>query len=151
MLIMQQPSGFVDKHIMKWHLEKQGERYTCSLCQRDLFTGAYCEESRLAMATINQLSSWVWGKMSACLQLTDTDAAQPFKSFANKAQHELRRELRAKAEREGTHAVFKQGTYEILRVTLEALKKLKVYMDLDQPRTLQALVRKYTLSYWPNP
>ena len=40
MLIMQQPSGFVDKHIMKWHLEKQGKRYACSLCQRDLFTGA---------------------------------------------------------------------------------------------------------------
>ena len=49
-VIMQQPLGFVDKVIMKWHLEIQGQRYSCSLCQQDLFTGAYCEESRLTMA-----------------------------------------------------------------------------------------------------
>ena len=78
MIIMQQPSGFVDKIIMKWHLEIQGRRYPCSVGQRDLFTGAYCEESRPSMAAINQMSTWVWGKMSACLQLTDTDAANPF-------------------------------------------------------------------------
>ena len=46
LIIMQQPSGFVDKVIMKWHLELQGMRYPCSLSQRDLFTGAYCGESR---------------------------------------------------------------------------------------------------------
>ena len=46
LIIMQQPSGFVDKVIMKWHLEIQGMRYPCSLSQRDLFTGAYCGESR---------------------------------------------------------------------------------------------------------
>ena len=46
LIIMQQPSGFVDKVIMKWHLELQGMRYPCSLSQRDLFTGAYCSESR---------------------------------------------------------------------------------------------------------
>ena len=36
MIIMQQPSGFVDKVIMKWHLEFQRKRYPCSLVQRDL-------------------------------------------------------------------------------------------------------------------
>ena len=61
MIIMQQPSGFVDKVIMKWDLELQLKRYPCSLVQRDLFTGAYCEESRLTMAAMNQLSAWIMG------------------------------------------------------------------------------------------
>ena len=39
LIIMQQPSGFVDKVIMKWHLEIQGMRYPCSLSTRDLSTG----------------------------------------------------------------------------------------------------------------
>ena len=40
MEVMQQPSRFVEKIIMKWHLEIQSERCVCSLAQRDLFTGA---------------------------------------------------------------------------------------------------------------
>ena len=78
MIIMQQPSGFVDNVIMKWHLELQAKRYPCSLVQRDLFTGAYCEESRLTMSVMNQLTAWVMGKMSSVLQFTDTTAGQPF-------------------------------------------------------------------------
>ena len=102
------------------------------------------------MSAINQMPAWIWGKMTPVLQITDTDAAHHLKRFANEAQHQLRRELREKAIAEGVHACFKQGIYEILRVTSEALKKLKHFMDVEQPRTLQAGLRNYLLSYRPD-
>ena len=72
---------------------------------------------RLTMGAINQVPAWIWGKMTPVLQITDTDVAHHLKRFANEAQHQLRRELREKAIAEGAHACFKQGIYEILRVT----------------------------------
>ena len=105
---------------------------------------------RLTMAAINQMPAWIWGKMTPVLQITDTDVAHHLKRFANEAQHNLRRELREKARAEGVHACFKQGIYEILRVTSEALAKLKVFMDVEAPRTLQAGLRNYLLSYRPD-
>ena len=62
--IMQQPSGYVDQVIMKWHLDEQGKQFPFSLAMRDLFTGAYCDSSRLVMAAISQVSAWIWGKMT---------------------------------------------------------------------------------------
>ena len=105
---------------------------------------------RLTMAAVNQMPAWIWGKMTAVLQITDTDVAHHLKRFANESQHAMRRELRAKAQAEGVHACFKQGIYEILRVTSEALVKLKHYMDVEAPRTLQAGLRNYLLSYRPD-
>ena len=55
--LMQQPSGFVDQVIMSWHLEHQAEQFPLSLALRDLFTGAYCDKSRVTMALIQQVSS----------------------------------------------------------------------------------------------
>ena len=118
---------------MKWHLEHQALRYPCTLAMRDLFTGAYCEESRLVMSAINQLPSWVWGKMTPVMQLADTDAVRPFKMFSNDAHHKLRRELRAKADSEGALPIFKQGIDEILRVTDTALRRLAHYLDAERP------------------
>ncbi|CAK0866343.1 unnamed protein product [Prorocentrum cordatum] len=106
---------------------------------------------RLTMSAINQRPAWIWGKMTpVLLQITDTDVAHHLKRFANEAQHQLRRELREKAIAEGVHACFKQGIYEILRVTSEALKKLKHFMDAEQPRTLQAGLGNDLLSYRPD-
>ena len=105
---------------------------------------------RLTMGAINQMPAWIWGKMTAVLQITDTDVAHHLKRFANEAQHRLRRELAQKARTEGVHACFKQGIYEILRVTSEALANLRHYMDIEQPRTLQAGLRNYLLSYRPD-
>ena len=60
--VMQQPSGYVDQVIMKWHLVRQGEQFPLSLAVRDLFTGAYCDASRLTISTISQVPSWIWGE-----------------------------------------------------------------------------------------
>jgi len=65
-------------------------------------------------------------------------------------QHLLRRELRAKADEEGVHPVFKQGSYDILRVTHRALLRLSAYMDLEKPRTLEGCIRNYILNYRPD-
>ena len=79
--VMQQPSGYVDQVIMKWHLVRQGEQFPLSIAVRDLFTGAYCDASRLTMSTISQVPSWIWGKMTPVCQFTDTTAVFPFKRF----------------------------------------------------------------------
>ena len=113
MIVMSQPSGYVDAVIMNWHLEEQAKRYPLSIALRDLFTGAYCEKSRACMAAINQLTAWIMSKMTPVLQLTDTTAARPFKLIAADCQEKLRSELRAKALAEDTHPIYKSGAYEV--------------------------------------
>ena len=60
--VMQQPSGFVDQTIQKWHVELHANQYPLSFCIHGLFIGAYCDKSRLAMAVSQQVCSWIWGK-----------------------------------------------------------------------------------------
>ena len=124
--VMQQPSGYVDQVIMKWHLVRQGEQFPLSIVVRDLFTGAYCDASRLTMSTISQVPSWIWGKMTLMCQFTDTMAVFPFKRFLHAEQSQCRRETRAKHEAEGIELNFKCGYYGLLRMVARSLSKVTI-------------------------
>ena len=64
--IMQQPSGFVYHTIQAWHTEHHSTQYPIIICIRDLFTGAFCDKSRLGFAVSQQLVSQIWGKWQRC-------------------------------------------------------------------------------------
>ena len=73
-VIMQQPAAVTDAVITCWSIEDLSRRYPCSLWQKDLSGGGGAgQQCRKAMQLGQQIGAWVAGKMTACLQLTDTD------------------------------------------------------------------------------
>ena len=136
---------------MKWHLDEQGKQFPLSLAMRDLFTGAYCDNSRLAMSAISQVSAWIWGKMTPVAQLSDTTAMFPFKRFLHAEQDLLRAELKAMHEAEGTEVNYKCSYYELLRMLTRSLDKLDAFMDdAKKSRTLRDSVKNGVFVYRPN-
>ena len=57
--------------------------------------------------------------------MTDTDVAFPLKAKVRQRQRHLRKELAKLAQHEETRAVFRCGTYEVLRVLAESLEELQ--------------------------
>jgi len=124
-----QPAGFEDGVITKWKIEKQGKRFAVSIGVRDLFGGGLAESTKQAQMVINQLASSIAGKMGCALQITDTDIAMRLKNKSHTELADLRTELIKLAAAEGTRAIFRCGTYEVLRCLANAIEKLMSEMD----------------------
>ena len=124
--IYQQPAAFEDSIITCWKVEFQGVLYPVSIALRDLFGGALTAEAREAMSAVGQITSWIMGKMTASLQVTDTDVAMRMKAMTRAAHDRLRLELIKLAAAEDTRQIFRCGTYEILRILLETGTKIKM-------------------------
>ena len=124
--IMQQPAAVMDSVLMSWVLDDMGRRFLCSLWQRDLSGGGgFSMASRQKMQLVGQIPAWIAGKMTAALQITDTDFAFRLKSFAKNAKASIMDELKAKARQEGCAVHLKCGPYEVLRIVQDSLQKLE--------------------------
>ena len=143
-----QPAGFEDGIITKWKIEKQGQRFAVSIGVRDLFGGCLADSTKQAQNAISQLASHIAGKMGCALQLTDTDVAMRLKNRSAYELQDLRLELHKLAEAEGTRAIFRCGTYEVLRALTGAIEKLKADMD-EEDAMLKAGRRNGWLSIRP--
>ena len=119
--VMQAPAGFSDSIIAKWRIEQMSVENVGVLHSRDLCGSYLSNSSRKASFLSQEIDHFICGKLSAVLQVTDTDVAFPFKAAASRSQASLRRELREKALEEKTPCIFKCGPYEILRITYEAV------------------------------
>ena len=64
-----------------------------SVWQRDMFQAAFSDDSVKAMAYSQSISTWIAAKMTAVLQLTDTDYAQSFKAACRRSEQTLRSEI----------------------------------------------------------
>jgi hypothetical protein len=82
--VMAQPAAVVDNIIQAWQLEELGDQYPCSICQRDMLGSYRSASSQKAMQVIGMLDAPILGKMTAVLQVTDTDIARPLKVIAAK-------------------------------------------------------------------
>eukprot|EP00959_Pyramimonas_sp_CCMP1952_P159873 3343850-Pyramimonas_sp.AAC.1 len=133
--IYQQPAGFEDSVITCWKLEKQSQAASCSIGLRDMFAGALSDSALNCAAALGQLPVFIRGKMTAAVQVTDTDVAFRLKAKVRQRQKELRKELQRLAESEGTRATFKCGTYEVLRTLAFALEDLM--SDFKRDETLK--------------
>eukprot|EP00959_Pyramimonas_sp_CCMP1952_P464056 9485972-Pyramimonas_sp.AAC.1 len=88
--------------------------------------------------------------MTAAVQVTDADIAFRLKAKVRWRQLELRKELQRLAQMENTRAVFKCGTYEVLRTLAEAIENLK--SDFQRGQTLmKARVRNLWTALRPKP
>ena len=114
--IYQQPAGFDDSVICSWKVERQAKSAPCSIRVVDSFGGGLSNEVRETAALLNQLICEIEAKMTAAVQVTDTDEAFRLKSIQRRHEKGLRKELMRLAELEDTGAVFKCGVYEVTRL-----------------------------------
>ena len=118
MQVYQQPSGFDDNIICSWKVERQASQSACSMRVVDSFAGGLSPEVRKMAALLNQIITEIEAKMTAAVQVTDTDEAFRLKSAQRRQERTLRKELMRLAELEDTRAVFKCGIYEVLKLVV---------------------------------
>ncbi len=86
---MQKPAAFVDHVIFKRSLGDLAARYPRSVWRRDTLQTRLSVESQEVFAARWMIQVCVAGKMTPCLQLTDTDCAYLFKVEASRIKEEL--------------------------------------------------------------
>ena len=116
---------------------------------RGLCASFLSKTAREASFWSQEVCQWIGGKLSAVMQVTDTDVAFPFKAAASRPQATVRRELREKAFEEKTPCILKRGPYEILRITYEVICHIE-QQNLEQEVLLTAMRRNGYLACCPD-
>ena len=149
--VMQQPAAFVDSIITTWCIMEMAEKYPCMLWQRDLSGGGgFSFAAKQAMRIAGQVPAWVAGKMTAVLQITDTDFAHRVKAYSEQAKNDLRVMMQAAAAQSGSDTCdLKCGAYAILKVIAQSVKMLKE-TTVKENLVLAAGRRNAILAYRPD-
>ena len=80
--VMQQPAGFCDSVIVSWICEmRTREGYAQMIVLRDMFAGGLSASVQRVSVLCNQLRSYIAGKMTAVMQLTDVCCAFSLKQM----------------------------------------------------------------------
>ena len=130
--------GFDDGIMRCWKVGQQASQAPCSMRLVDSFAGGLSKEVRETAALYNQLISEIEAKMTAAVQVTDTDEAFRLKSMQRKHEKGLRKELMRLAELEGTRAVFKCGMYEVLKLLANSIEEL--FKAFEEEQTMKKAV-----------
>ena len=149
--VYQQPAGFVDNVIFSWITKEQAKTCVGSVEQRDLFASPLSENGKAVSFLSHQVQTFIAGKMSAALQLTDTHFSFMIKACSRRCKENIKREMRAQAEEDRVkHPVgFKCGPYEILRIAFEAHEYME-QKNIAENTVLAGMRQNYMLSYRPN-
>ena len=115
----------------------------------DSFGGGLSREVRETAALHNQLITEIEAKMTAALQVTDTDESFRLKSYQKRREKELRKELMRVAQLEDTRAVFKCGAYEVLKLLASSLEEMSAVFGNEETLT-KAMVRNLWTVLRPN-
>ena len=117
--------------IVCWKLRKMGKENKATLLLRDLFGGGLAQKSRECAALMGIVEAWIFGKMTPVQQVTDTHVAFSLKRLFDKHNNDLMIELAQLAAAEGTRAIYRMSTYEVLRTLVRSLKDLRIKMDSE--------------------
>ena len=149
--VYQQPAGFVDNVVFSWMSKNQAKTCVGSVEQRDLFASPLSENGKAVSFLSHQIQTFIAGKMSAALQLTDTHFGFMIKACTRRVKEDIKREMRAEAEAKGQkHPIgFKCGPYEILRISYEAHVHMEQKNEAENT-VLAGMRQNFMLSYRPN-
>ena len=90
--VYSQPSSNTDGVIMSWVIRDMSKTLGMRLHCRDMFGAAFVDEVRNMQFLGHEVASNIMGKMTASMQLTDTDFAHEFKSRVKNQVDELMRQ-----------------------------------------------------------
>jgi len=148
--IYQQPSGFNDSITMSWMHEELSREHVVAIHQRDMFGAALSSDAQKAAFLSHSVSTFVSGKMTSVLQLTDTDLSFPVKRAADRMKAELRKTFRADSLSSGQPApAVVVGPFEMLKIA-HAAHEYQVKLNSENDTVLCGLRRNGMLSYRPS-
>ena len=101
------------------------------------------------MKVSHQIPTWIAGKMTPVLQLTDTDLAMPMKVAAEQKKMEISREIKNAARARGQIPDYHLGIKEVLRVCQAAHQKM-VKMNEEQNTAVAGMRRNGMIAYIPD-
>ena len=120
-----QPAAVVDGIIQGWQLQALSQRFPGGILQRDMLGSYRSAAAQASMKALNWIDSPILGKMTPCLQLTDTDLARRLKVFAEQEKELLRQELVVKARTEKVKPYLVMKVPEVWRICSRRLESIK--------------------------
>jgi hypothetical protein len=146
---MSQPAANVDSIIFTWGEEEKAQDFSLSLWQRDCFSAAFTAEAEKAMFLSQSVPVIIAAKMTASLQLTDTDFPKCFKDACRQQMDVLREQHDKHSGMGGLREVFAPGPLEIMK-TVSAAHNHMLEKNYEDEWVLRGLRRNYMLSYRPD-
>ena len=118
--VYQQPAAWMDEIVTAWSIEELQERCPQCVHQRDLFGSALADVNKKKMQLAHQIPTWIAGKMTPVLQLTDTDLAHPMKAAAQAAKKVIAHDMRIAGQINGQKPTFTCGPKQMMQIAIEA-------------------------------
>jgi hypothetical protein len=155
--VMQQPSAFCDGVIIAWIAElRKKEGYSQVISVRDMFAGGLSASCKRMSIACSSLLSFIAGKMTPVMQLTDVAVAFTLKKIIEAIKAELRRTKRGNV---GPEAAFLEAPNEtkcdsedLMRILGRSWKRMREQDEKDEPdRLLKAARSCGWLSYRADP
>ena len=132
--VMQQPAAFCDGVIIAWIAQmRKKEGYSKVISVRDMFAGGLSQSCRRMSVVCEQLLTFIAGKMTPVMQLTDVVVAYVLKKLIEAAKAELRRQKRGKkdyevAAFEDDPKEVKMGAEDLMRILGRAWHQMRSRM-----------------------
>ena len=149
--VMSQPSSNMDSIVMSWSIREQARESPLSLHQRDCFTAAFSQDVQSHQWVSHQIACSIMSKMTAAMQLTDTDFSHNFKAIIRNEVDEVTKSGQQKIRQQDTGAseIYKMSIRDIAYVIDQACEKLH-QKNLDEQWVLKGLRRNGFLTLRPS-
>jgi len=132
-----------------WQTQDLEKRVGQCIHQRDMYSAGLSEEARKAHQLCQSLSTWIAGKMTPVLQLTDTDASKTVQDACRRKKMDLMLETKMAAEAAGTKPVYSCGAEQIMELASAAHEAL-VKKQLAKEFVVAGAYRNGMLAYRPS-
>lgn len=147
--IMQQPAGNVDNIIFAWSQAELSKHGPCQIHQRDSFSASWSPSSAQSLYLSQSLQTIVAPKMTASLQLTDTDYSRSFKALCKSKMADLRSSGQEALLKAGKREVWQASHSDMLLSVVSAQKEMKE-RNLKNKWVVSGLRRNGMLAYAPD-
>ena len=146
---MSQPSSNVDAVIMAWSVREQAKSFPLTLWQRDSLAAAFSPDVVRQLRLGHQVQSIIAAKMTAQLQLTDTDFSAAFKALMRKEMGDLVWKGQEKLRRGGSGDISQAQVEDICLALHHCMEEM---MKRNEERwwVLKGLRRNGWLAVRPN-
>ncbi|CAE7446362.1 unnamed protein product [Symbiodinium sp. CCMP2592] len=147
--LMSQPSANVDGIIFAWAQEELAALAPASVHVRDCFAAAWSVSGAESLFYSQSLQTVIGPKLTASLQLTDTDYARSFKSLARSAMDDLRHAGQTALLAAGEKEFWRASHLDMARAVVQAQTKMSE-RQAEKDWIVSGLRRNGLLAYRPD-
>ena len=147
--VMSQPSANVDAIVFSWSIQELCQRFPLALHQRDCFSAAWSPSAHEVLYLSQHLQSFISPKMTACLQLTDTDFSRAFKALCKSFVDSMRSAGQMELLKSGSREPWRASVTDFVKSVVSAQSELQK-RNLESDWVLAGLRRNGILAYQPD-